>query len=291
VTAPPTPTPAPVIEATSTSPAVSAPDDSAPTFAQRVRNAPYQLGIPDSFQVVQLTDGVYEAGASGGADYVSVKVLDFITNLDLNGDGTNEVAALISENYGGSGVFVFLVVFADVNGTLSFLTSVMVDDRPQINAMSGSNNEIYLDVVVHRIDDPMCCPTFRTARHYRLFPNNQLDIVDLTSFTPEGDSRTIIIEAPPDGVEVYGSVQVRGSVTVAPFENNLEYHIYDLGGVALSIGAVSVDSPGLGAPGTFDTFIKLGNILSGAVVRLEVRDVSAADGSLLAMDSIQLVVK
>ncbi len=291
VTAPPTPTADPVIEATSTPRAESAPVDASPTFAGRVRNAPYQLGIPDSLRVVQLTDGVYESGTPGGADYVSVSVLNFVANGDLNGDGTEEVTALVAENYGGSGTFVFLAVYADVEGTLTFLTSLIVDDRPQVNAMSIDNGDVYLDVVVHGMDDPMCCPTFRTARQYRLFPNNQLDIVDLTTFTPDGDPRTITIEAPPSGSDVYGAVQVRGSVTIAPFENNLEYHILDLAGVELSIGAVSVDSPGLGAPGTFDTVIKLGNILSGAVVRLEVRDVSAADGSTLAMDSIELVVK
>jgi hypothetical protein len=32
-------------------------------------------------------------------------------------------------------------------------------------------------------------------------------------------------------------------------------------------------------------------VLSGAVIRLEVQDISAADGSLLAMDSVELVVK
>lgn len=291
VTAPPTPTADPVTEAAPSPRATTAASDLSPTVTGRVRNAPYRLGIPDSLQVVQLTDGVYESGEPGGTDYVSVSVLNFVASGDLNGDSAEEVTALVAENYGGSGTFVFLAVYADVDGTLVFQTSIIVDDRPQVNAMSIDNGEIYLDVVVHGMDDPMCCPTFRAARHYRLFPNNQLDIVDLTTFTPDGDPRAITIDAPPSGSDVYGAVQVRGSVTIAPFENNLEYHILDLAGVELSIGAVNVDSPGLGTPGTFDTVIKLGNILSGAVVRLEVRDVSAADGSVLALDSIELVVK
>ena len=291
VTAPPTPTLEPVIEATPTPRAAIAAPDLSPTFVGRVRNARYQLGIPDSLQVVQLTDGVYQTGTPGGEDYISVNVLNFVASGDLDGDGADEVAALVSENYGGTGVFVFLVAYSEVNGTLTFRTSIIVDDRPQVNAMSIDNGEIYLDVVVHVVDDPMCCPTLRTARHYRLFPNNQLDMVDLTTFTPNGDPRTITIEAPPDGSEVYGAVQVRGSVTIAPFENDLEYHVYDLGGVDLSIGAISVASPAPGAPGTFNSVIKLGNILSGAVVRLEVRDINTADGSSFAMDSIELVVK
>ena len=293
VTAPPTPTPAPVTEATATLVPTSAPVNDAPTFADRVRNAPYALGILDSRQVVPLTNGVYETGVPGGADFISVRVLDFVANGDLNGDGRDEVAALVSENYGGTGVFVFLVVYADVDGTLTYQNSVIVDDRPQVNALSIENGEIFLDAVVHGTDEPMCCPTLRTARHYHLSSLNQIDLVEYATFTPAGTPRTITIEAPPSGAEVMSSVQVRGSVAIAPFENSLAYRIYDLAGVELSAGAITVNAPDLGAPGTFDAVIKFGNSLSGAgaVVRLEVQDISAADGSLLAMDSIELVVK
>jgi hypothetical protein len=136
----------------------------------------------------------------------------------------------------------------------------------------------------------MCCPTLRTARHYR-FVDNLLEMVDYTTFTPAGDPRTIAIESPLDGEEVFTSVPIRGNVAVAPFENNLIYRIYDLGGVELAVGALPVTAREPGAPGTFEALIPLGNILSGDVIRIEVQDVSAADGSLLAMDSVELVVK
>jgi hypothetical protein len=61
--------------------------------------------------------------------------------------------------------------------------------------------------------------------------------------------------------------------------------------VELAIGSITVSAPAPGAPGRFDESISLGNILSGAVIRIEVRDVSAEDGSLFAMDSVGLVVK
>ena len=57
------------------------------------------------------------------------------------------------------------------------------------------------------------------------------------------------------------------------------------------MGAISVSAADLGAPGTFDAVIPIGSALSGAIIRLEVQDISAADGSLLAMDSVELVVK
>jgi hypothetical protein len=210
---------------------------------------------------------------------------------DLNADGREEVAALVSENYGGTGVFVFLAVYEEVNGTLTFLTSNLVDDRPQLNALSIENGEIFLEAVIHGTDEPMCCPTLRTMRHYRLAEVDQLDMTDFTTFTPDGKPRTITIESPLDGSEAFSSVLLKGNVAIAPFENNLAYRIYDVSGIELSVGPIAVNAPDLGAPGTFEAVIPLGSILSGAVVRIEVQDISAADGSLLAMDSVELVVK
>ena len=258
--------------------------------ASQVRDAEYQLGAVDSLQVVQLTDGKFEQGTPGSEDFVSVSVTDFVAAGDLNGDGSNEVVALVSENYGGTGVFVFLAVYAENQGRLVFQTSRIVDDRPVLNAMSIANGEIFLDAVIHGPDEPMCCPTLRTTRHYRLV-DNQLELIDYTSFTPDGRPRTITIEAPADGSEVFSSVPIRGNVAISPFENNLAYRIYDLSGIELAAGPIMVTAPEMGAPGTFEAVIPLGSVLSGTVIRLEVQDISAADGSLLGMDSLELVVK
>jgi len=259
--------------------------------AARIRDAQYQLGTPDSLQVVQLVDGQFEQGTPGSADFISVHVTDFVAAGDLNANGVDEVAALISENYGGTGVFVFLAIYTNVDGALAFQTSSIVDDRPQLNALSIETNEIYLDATIHGFEEPMCCPTFRTTRHYRLAQGGQLEMTDFATFTPDGKPRTITIESPASGSEVFSSVQIKGSVAIAPFENNLTYSIQDVGGIELARGAIPVSATEPGAPGTFDTVISLGNILSGAVIKLEVQDISAADGSLFTMDSIELVVK
>lgn len=263
---------------------------SLPDEVAEILNAEYQLGASDAQQFVQLTDGKFEQGTPGSDDYISILVTEFVATGDLDADGTDEAVALISENYGGTGVFVFLTVYSDGEAGWTFQASTIVDDRPQIRALSIANNEIFLDVVIHGVDEPMCCPTVRTTRHYR-FVDNQLDLVDYTTFTPDGRPRTITIESPTDGTEVFTSVPIKGSVAIAPFENNLVYRIVDVSGIELSAGALAVSAPDLGAPGTFDTIIPLGRVLSDAIIRLEVQDVSAADGSLLAMDSVELVVK
>ena len=263
---------------------------SMPGELAEIRNAEYQLGASDALQFVQLTDGKFEQGTPGSDDYTSILLMDFAAVGDLDADGRDEAVVLISENYGGTGVFVFLAVYSGGEDGWTFQTSTMVDDRPQIRALSIANNEIFLDAVIHGVDEPMCCPTLRTTRHYR-FVENQLDLIDYTTFTPDGRPRAITIESPTDGAEVFTSVPIKGSVAIAPFENNLVYRIVDVSGIELSAGAIMVSAPDLGAPGTFDTIIPLGRVLSGVIIRLEVQDVSAADGSLLAMDSVELVVK
>lgn len=288
----PTPVPdilSPVASQPSASPIPASPT-TVPDYVEQIRNSQYQLGLPDSLQIVQLADGKFEQGTPGGTDFISVSVTDFVSQGDLNGDDEDEIAVLVTENYGGTGTFVFLAVYDDVDGTLVFQTSKLVDDRPQLNALFIEDNEIFLEAIIHGFEDPMCCPTRKTTQHFR-FVDGQLDMTDYTTFTPDGRPRTITITAPASGTVTYSSVQIRGEVAIAPFENNLVYRIYDVGGVELSSGAISVSAPDLGAPGTFDTIIPIGTVLSGAVIRIEVQDISAADGSLFAMDSVELVVQ
>jgi hypothetical protein len=286
------PTAVPVADATRTpEPSATAAPTSIPAYVSRLRNAQYQLGATDALRIVQLKDGKFEQGAPGDPDYVSVNVTDFIAQGDLDGDGVKEIAALIAENNGGSGVFVFLVVYSDKNGELVFQTSSIVDDRPVLNALSIENKDIFLDATIHASTDPFCCPTLRMTRHYRLVAPQQLDMIDYTTFTADGKPRSITIDSPVDDAQVYSSVQFKGSVTVAPFENNLTYRIYDLVGVELASGFIPVNALELGGAGTFSSIIALGNVLSGAVTRVEIQDVNAEDSSLFAMDSVQLVVK
>lgn len=86
------------------------------------------------------------------------------------------------------------------------------------------------------------------------------------------------------------SVQLTGSVSIAPFENSLSYFVYDEAGVQLLAGAVNVTSPDFGAPGTFNQTIDLSSLPTG-VFYLEIEDQSAADGAVLALESVKIFVK
>jgi hypothetical protein len=282
------PTPVPV------QPTIPAPTEipSTPQLtADQIKNAQYQLGARDDHAMVQLTDGQYQQGTDTTTlDFAYAGLTEFVSIGDLTGDGINEVAAIFTENYGGTGNFGFLAIYTNVNGLPVFLSSTMIDDRPMINSMAIENGEVYLDAIIHGTQDPGCCPALPTTRRYVLV-NNKLRITNYTTVTPNGAKRTIEIMSPADGTEITDFVQVSGAVSIAPFENSLSYFIYDEAGNQLATGPAMVIAPSLGAPGTFSELIPLAGIPAGTPIYLEIQDLSAADGSWLAMDSVKLVVK
>ena len=281
-----TPTPAPV-QVTVPAPTVAVPN----LTLDQLQTAQYQIGGRDDHAVVQLTDGKYQHGTDTTTlDFAYVGLTQFASVGDITGDGVDEIAAIFIESYGGTGNFAFLTIYSNINGMPVFLTSTMIDDRPMINSLSIENGEVYLDAIVHGSQDGGCCPTLATTRRYALV-NNTLRIVNYTTATPEGAQRTIEITTPQNATEVVGNVQISGTVSIAPFENNLSYFIYSEAGEQLAAGPMPVNAPDFGAPGTFDANIALTGIPSGTVVYLEIQDISAADGSWLAMDAVKLSVK
>jgi hypothetical protein len=283
-TASATPTPAPVQEATVTPTATGLTID-------QLKNAQYQLGVRDDHAVVQFTDGKYQQGTDATTlDFAYIALTDHVAFGDLNGDGLDEAAAMVLENFGGTGNFGMLTIYSNGNGLPVFLTSVLIDDRPMINSISIDNGEVFLDAVTHGFDDGGCCPTLHTTRRYVLL-NNQLQMVHYTTDTPDGRRREIEITTPVNGTEASGSVQVSGNITIAPFENNLLYSVYDEAGNQYTKGPLAVTAPDLGAPGTFDEMFTLEGIPAGTTIYIEIQDVSAADGSWFAMDAVKILVK
>ncbi|MEZ0395539.1 MAG: Gmad2 immunoglobulin-like domain-containing protein [Anaerolineales bacterium] len=255
---------------------------------ESIRNARYVLGGRGIFETVQLANGAYQGGQ--GADYVSVSLLDFLALADLDGDAAADAVTLAAENYGGSGLFVYLVVFLDRGGQPQFYASRLVDDRPLVNALTVQDGDILLDVVLHSFEDAACCPSFRVVDRYRL-EAAELVMRQRTSFTPGGLERRITIDAPRDGEPVSGSVRITGSVTITPFEANLACRIYDSQGNELAALPFPVSAAEMGAPGTFDHRVDLSAIPAGTTIRLELQDLSMADGSLMAMNSVVLTVR
>ena len=112
-----------------------------PDEVEEIRNAQYQLGASDTLEIVQLTDGSFEQGTPGSEDFISVSVTDFVALGDLNADGTEEAAALISENYGGTGVFVPKSAVYNDQATQSYRAFVIVDGVAKLRVLQLGGEE------------------------------------------------------------------------------------------------------------------------------------------------------
>ena len=280
-----TPTPTAYVFPTEVVPTV------APMNADQIKNAEYTIiGFDNASTLYRFTDGTFKRGADFSApDYADLRLLDFMPFGDLNQDGLDDAAVLIAENYGGTGVFVSVAAVLNDNGQPRHAASYMIDDRPQINTLEIRNGQIFLDGVVHGPSDAMCCPTFPVTRTFQLL-GTSLVLVNASSQTPGGLSRVISIESPLAGQDVSGTLIIRGSVTIAPFENNLALRVYNENGNELYAGPVMVDAADMGAPGTFNVTLDLSTFPPGRIL-IELSDLSAADGSVLALDSVMVVVR
>ncbi len=281
----PTPTPTAFVFPTETAVVIL------PLTSEMLENMEYTLQDPNgNNRAYRLTDGAFQSGAdSASVDFVSVVLGEQIVFGDLNDDGAEDAAVTIAVNYGGTGVFVSAAAVVNENGKPRHIASWLIDDRPRINDLKIQNGTIFVDAVIHGPNDPGCCPEQVVTQTYRLTASG-LTLVRATSKTPGGLERVITIESPFDGSEVSGTVQIKGNVTIAPFENNLSYRIYAGGGNELAAGPLMVSAPDLGAPGTFDATLDLSAFPPGPIL-LVIADFSAADGSVLAMDSVQLIVR
>jgi hypothetical protein len=118
-------------------------------------------------------------------------------------------------------------------------------------------------------------------------------MVHATSGVTGSALHEIKIESPISGSQVGDQISVKGSVTIAPFENTLLVRILDVNNMELYSGPITVTAIGLGAPGTFDALVNISVSASHepGPIRIEVLDISMADGSTIALDSVDSTLK
>ena len=146
-----------------------------------------------------------------------------------------------------------------------------------------------MDALIHSENDAMATPSLKVMETYQLYGN----MLTLTGLSEENANieRSIQMDAPTNLESVSGSIQVKGSMPVTPFENTLRYRFYDANGKVLSEGPFAVKSEDVGKPATFDNTLMLPALSSGSKFRLELADLSAKDGTPLSMTSAELVMK
>jgi hypothetical protein len=284
------PQPAPVIEESIPAPIVDTP---ALTLEQ-VLNTTYRLQSFDgNLQDFTVTNGGYQSGTDSAViGYTAVFILrEQVAFGDLNGDGASDAVVPMVLNFGGTGQFVFITTLLNQGGIPVHAPAATygIGDRSTVNSLTLENGKIRLDAVLPGPEDAACCPTVPTNMTLE-YSDMGWRVLHVTTTAITGLVREIVISAPADEAEVGAQVVITGNTTIGPFENNLVYRIYDANGMAVAEAGFMVQNEDIGEPATFELpldFAALG--LSGRI-RVEISEMSMADGSTLMMDSVYLVV-
>jgi hypothetical protein len=246
-----------------------------------LKNGTYHT--PTYGKTFTLANGSYSEGS--GATAFSVQMLDVYAFGDLNGDGKNDAAILLAENGGGSGEFESVVAVVDQNGTPHQQSLAQLGDRVLVKSADISSGVIHLDLFVQGPNDPMCCPSLAQKQNYWLI-DNRLWLMRLNS-TIGSAERVINIDSPAIWSKQNNPFTVSGSLTVLPFENTLAYWIFLTDGTKVNEGSLTV-TPTSGTAGTFSQTFNLSAAGITDWVIIQFVDVSAADGSTIALGSVIL---
>jgi hypothetical protein len=246
-----------------------------------LKNSTYHTPAYD--RSVTLVNGTYSDGS--GASAFSVQMLGVHAFGDLNGDGQADAAIILDESGGGSGDFESVIAVLNQGGTPHQVSQAQLGDRVQIKSAEISSGVIHLDMLVQGPGDPLCCPSLQQKQNYWVI-DNRLWLMRVNS-TISGVEHVINVDSPGIWTTVSNPFTVSGSVSVLPFENTLAWRIYTTDGTKVNESPLTVTSSA-GTKGTFSHVFNLASAGLNNWVILQFLDLSAADGSTIALGSVIL---
>jgi len=171
-------------------PALATGLDTQPLGLTRLQNSAYS-GFEDIQGQVVLDAGHWE-GEPPQPDSASIPRVDFLGDLvargDLDGDGEDEAAVMLTTTFGGTGVYHYIAVVDQLAGENRNIDTRLVGDRVQLRGMRIEEGYLVLDLVRAGPGDPGCCPTEVVMLQYRLQDGTIGEPVQV------GASRTLSLE-------------------------------------------------------------------------------------------------
>ena len=139
---------------------------------ERLRNGHYPLPlfIDDDFPPIRLRAGRASITLSDTfAEWTETVTLRGVAAFgDLDGDRDAEAAVVVRHDGGGSGAFVYLLAMRRRDGAPVQAGSVLLGDRVRVERLTIRFGHIFVAMTAHGPSDPLCCPTTRTLRAFRL---------------------------------------------------------------------------------------------------------------------------
>jgi hypothetical protein len=121
-------------------------------IADGYKNATYQI----DGTAVTLTNGISEvAAAPGSASKVTTRYFGNDATGDVNADGLPDVAFLLTQDSGGSGIFYYVVVALKTTQGYTGTNAVLLGDRVAPQTTEIKNGQIIINYAERKPNDPM----------------------------------------------------------------------------------------------------------------------------------------
>lgn len=130
-------------------------------------------------EVVALSGGIAERPAAPGS--ASKEIVRYFGNEatgDLNGDGLEDVAFLVSKNSGGSGLFYYVVVALKTASGFKTTNAFLIGDRiaPQSTEIHSDSKELRVNFAQRKAGEPMAAqPTQGAVLLLKVTPDGALE--------------------------------------------------------------------------------------------------------------------
>jgi hypothetical protein len=107
---------------------------------------------------VQLVNGLSEVSVTtSSASKITTRYFGNEAQGDLNGDGLEDVAFLITQNTGGSGIFFYAVVALKTTDGYKTTNAFLIGDRiaPQSTEIKSDSRELHVNYAERKPGEPM----------------------------------------------------------------------------------------------------------------------------------------
>jgi len=175
-----------------------------------IMNFSYRLKYSE--KAVTLKDGKYESSLIPGNEkdiknYLKVKIekYNIFTLNELNRKISCAIV-ILSENFGGSGIFFEITALVNENGKIIQTNSIELGDRVIINDLKfqpgfvtfrdRERDSIYLTLLTHKENDPSCCPTKQEILCFTLVRDKNKEIKLLTCEEAEEKHPLPVVKKP-----------------------------------------------------------------------------------------------
>ena len=106
---------------------------------------------------------------TSGVQPIHVTLDNIMGYGDLDGDGVEDAAAIVTIDGGGTGKFPYLLAMINEGGTPTNVANVALGDREIIhNVNVGDDGTITIEATAHTPEDGGCCPSTYMVWHYKL---------------------------------------------------------------------------------------------------------------------------